>query len=106
MTPEAKVKAKIKAILKQYDCVWWMPAAAYGRSGVSDFNVLYKGTFIAIEAKATVKNKPTALQKKYLDQIREAGGIGLVVTADNVNHLAYILFNTPWPEARDAVQVP
>jgi pantoate kinase len=81
-TPEAKVKAKIKAILKSYDAYYAMPiGTGYGNSGVPDFLVCLGGEFLAIEAKAG-KNAPTALQLKNLDAVVSAGGRALVINED------------------------
>ena len=53
MTPEAKVKEKIKKILKSYSVWYAMPhGAGYGDAGVPDFLCCYQGKFLAIEAKA------------------------------------------------------
>jgi hypothetical protein len=53
MTPEAKVKAKIKKILLTHDIWYAMPhGAGYGNAGIPDFLCCHKGKFIAIEAKA------------------------------------------------------
>ena len=52
-TPEAKVKAKIKAILKEHNVYYAMPiGTGYGNSGVPDFLCCVNGKFVAIEAKA------------------------------------------------------
>ena len=84
-TPEAKVKAKIVDILKDEDVYYFFPAThGYGRSGVPDIVVCYRGKFIGIECKAG-KGQPTALQLKNLAQIREQGGIALVVNEDTVD---------------------
>ena len=78
-TPEAKVKAKIKAILKSYGAYYAMPmGTGYGNSGVPDFLVCLGGEFLAIEAKAG-KGTTTALQEKNLREIEEAGGRTLVI---------------------------
>ena len=78
-TPEAKVKAEIKTILKQHDVYYVMPmGTGYGKSGVPDFICCVGGKFVAIEAKAK-GNTVTALQDKNLRQIEAAGGIALVV---------------------------
>jgi hypothetical protein len=83
-TPEAKVKAKIKAILKAYDAYYVMPiGTGYGNSGVPDFIVCLGGEFLAIEAKAG-KNAPTALQLKNLDAVVTAGGRALVINEDSI----------------------
>jgi Holliday junction resolvase len=86
-TPEAKVKAKIKAVLKEYGVYYAMPiGSGYGNSGVPDFLCCVNGKFLAIEAKAG-KGTTTALQEKNLREIREAGGITLVANEDNLNIL-------------------
>ena len=84
-TPEAKVKAKIKAILKAHNVYYAMPiGTGYGNSGVPDFLCCVNGKFLAIEAKAG-KGKVTALQHKNLREIQDAGGITLVINEENLN---------------------
>ena len=84
-TPEAKVKAKIKAILKAHNVYYAMPiGTGYGNSGVPDFLCCVNGKFLAIEAKAG-KGKVTALQHKTLRAIHDAGGITLVLNEENLN---------------------
>jgi pantoate kinase len=83
-TPEAKVKAKIKAILKAYGAYYAMPiGTGYGSSGVPDFLVCLNGEFLAIEAKAG-KGVPTALQLKNLREIEAAGGRTLVINEQSL----------------------
>lgn len=84
MTPEAAVKAKIKAILKEYGAWYCMPmGTGFGKSGVPDFIICHNGRFLAVEAKAG-KGKTTALQDRELTRIMEAGGEALVVSDDPV----------------------
>ena len=86
-TPEAKVKAKIKAILKAHNIYYAMPiGTGYGNSGVPDFLCCVNGKFLAVEAKAG-KGTTTALQEKNLREIREAGGLTLVINEDNMDFL-------------------
>lgn len=86
-TPEAKVKAKIKAILKAHNVYYAMPiGSGYGNSGVPDFLCCVNGVFFAIEAKAG-NGAPTALQLKHLNQIIEANGLAMVVREDNLDKL-------------------
>jgi Holliday junction resolvase len=86
-TPEAKVKAQIKKILKEHGVWYAMPmGTGYGNSGVPDFLCCIKGKFLAIEAKAG-KGIPTALQEKNLRDIKAAGGIALVVNETNIEEL-------------------
>jgi len=87
VTPERKVKDKVKAILKSLSAYYAMPATGgYGNSGVPDFLVCYQGRFYGIECKAN-GNKPTALQMDNLIRIRKAGGFGFVIDEDNVEQL-------------------
>lgn len=90
-TPEAKVKAKIKALLKEHNVYYAMPiGTGYGNSGVPDFLCCVNGRFLAIEAKAG-KGRTTALQDKHLDQIEEAGGKALVINETNLDHLESVI---------------
>ncbi len=84
MTPEAKVKKKVVAQLKELGAYYFYPATGgYGQSGVPDIVGCYKGFFFGIECKAG-KNKPTPLQDKNLKQIRATGGLDLVINEDNM----------------------
>lgn len=85
MTPEAKVKEKIKKILKTH-AVWYaMPhGAGYGNAGIPDFLCCHKGKFLAIEAKAG-KGVLTALQRKELETIKRTGGDAWLVNEDNID---------------------
>ena len=86
-TPESKVKAKIKAILKEHGVYYAMPiGTGYGNAGVPDFLCCFNGRFVAIEAKAK-GGKTTALQDKNLRDIEVAGGITCVISEDNVSAL-------------------
>jgi pantoate kinase len=86
-TPEAKVKAKIKAILKAHNVYYAMPiGTGYGNSGVPDFLCCVNGKFLAIEAKAG-KGTTTALQEKNLKAIRESGGVTAVIRETNIAEL-------------------
>jgi len=86
-TPESKVKAKIKAILKVHGVYYAMPiGTGYGNAGVPDFLCCIKGRFLAIEAKAN-GGKTTALQDKNLRDIGFAGGITFVLNEDNIEAL-------------------
>jgi len=91
MTPEGKVKANIKKILKAHDAYYSMPiGTGFGAMGVPDFLVCHKGRFIGIEAK-TVGNKPTRLQESNMEHIRSCGGIALVVNELNLQELEELL---------------
>lgn len=90
-TPEAKVKAKIRAILKEHGVYYAMPiGTGLGNSGVPDFLCCVNGFFVGIEAKAG-KGQPTALQWKNLKEINTAGGIALVINEDNMADLTNVI---------------
>lgn len=91
MTPEGKVKAKVKKILDVYEVYYFCPATGgYGRSGIPDFVCCYKGKFIAIECKAG-KGKTTALQDRELDRIQKSGGVAIVVVDDLLSQLIELI---------------
>ena len=88
MTPEKKVKDKVKALCKQYGAYYAMPmGTGYGNAGVPDFLICSNGGFISVETKADATKKPTALQEKNLASIRAAGGTALVIHKDNLEVL-------------------
>jgi len=91
MTPEGKVKAKVKKTLDNLHAYYFMPATGgYGRSGVPDFIGCIDGVFFAVECKAD-GNKPTALQEREMRLIGDAGGKVLVIDETNVSFLATLL---------------
>ena len=91
MTPEAKVKKKVKAVLDALGAYHFPPfSGGYGHSGVPDIVGCYKGIFLGIECKAN-GNKTTAIQKFNLERIKQCGGIALVISEDNVDQLREII---------------
>jgi pantoate kinase len=84
MTPEAKVKKKVKEFLKSIDAYYVMPiGTGFGNSGAPDFIACVMGRFIGIECKAN-GNRVTALQQDNLDRIEQSGGYAFVVDEINV----------------------
>jgi len=86
MTPEGKVKAEVKKILKQYDVWYFMPVAGRSVGGVPDFICCVQGQFLAIETKAG-SGQLTPLQKATLISIDRAGGSTLVIHPENIESL-------------------
>jgi len=79
LTPEAKVKKKLSKELTDLGAYYFYPATGgYGRSGIPDIVGCHKGWFFGFECKAGT-NQLTALQKRELVAIREAGGFSLKV---------------------------
>lgn len=94
-TSEKDVKASVKKLLDKHKYFWWMPPAnGFGKVGVSDFNALRAGVFVAVETKFG-KNKPTAQQKAYLQSVIAEDGFGFVVSEKTIDTFA------KWLEAFD-----
>lgn len=88
MTPESKVKAKVKALAKRHGAYLRAPiAGAYGMSGQLDFYGCHNGRYIGVETKATAKDKPTPLQEAEIEAIRRAKGTAMVIHIDNLEEL-------------------
>lgn len=106
MTPEAKVKDKVKKLLKDRKAWFYMPVQnGMGKVGIPDFIGTYRGLFFAIETKAPNKNptteeqrwnKATANQQMRIEEIRNAGGVAIV--ADDVEQVHMML------ETMDAIR--
>lgn len=86
-TPESKVKAKGVEIIKHFGAWHFFPAQnGYGRAGIPDCIVCFKGKFLAIEFKAGY-NKTTALQEREIAAVHKAGGAAMVVREDTLDEL-------------------
>lgn len=89
MTPEGKVKADVKRILKSRG-IWYFMPVPLGKVGIPDFCCVVKGQAVFIETKAG-KNKPTPMQKLTMEQIQAAGGIAVVVNEKGIAALDELL---------------
>ena len=90
-TPENKVKQKCVKLIKAIGAYYFFPSMnGYGRSGVPDIICCVNGYFLGVECKAG-KNKPTPLQEKEMQAIRDAGGRTLVVNEENLSELEDLL---------------
>ncbi len=91
MTPESRVKARVKKILDTYNAYYFMPIGGpYSRPGIPDIVGCYNGVYFAIECKAG-KGKTTALQDRELSLISKAGGIAIVVNENNLDDVVAML---------------
>ena len=87
MTPEGKVKKRVKAILDELEVYHFSPMQnGMGRAGIPDIVACHGGKFIGIECKAG-DNKPTALQERELNRILNAGGEAFVINEENIEQL-------------------
>lgn len=93
--PEAKVKRRVVSTLKAMGAYYFFPVSGgFGYSGVPDICGCYRGKFFGIECKAG-KNKPTALQEKNLERIKQAGGLAMVVNEFTVGDVEDALNEFP-----------
>lgn len=93
MTPESKLKAKVRKVLKELNAYYVMPVTAgFGNSGAPDYIVCFRGKFFGIECKAN-GNTPTSLQYKNLKEIQDCGGVALIVDETNVDQLHEVLIS-------------
>ena len=91
LTPEAKVKARLRKYLTQLGIYHFMPPAnGFGRAGIPDIIGCFNGQFVAFECKAG-KGKTTALQDLELEKIRQAKGFAYVVNENNIQDLKELL---------------
>jgi Holliday junction resolvase len=91
LTPETRVKRRVTDILRKYDAYFFFPASnGFGRAGIPDIIACYRGQFIAIECKAG-KNTTTALQRRELRAIEDAGGYALVINETNIEQVEAVL---------------
>lgn len=77
-TPEAKVKERVKKLLKKYGVYWHCPVMNGMGSPTLDFICCVHGRYLAIETKAPGK-MPTPRQEQTIAAIRAAGGTVSVV---------------------------
>tara|TARA_R110000787_G_scaffold113200_2_gene222365 strand:- start:1613 stop:1912 length:300 start_codon:yes stop_codon:yes gene_type:complete len=90
-TPEAKVKKVVVKQLKEIGAYYFYPVTGgYGGSGVPDIIGCHEGRFFGIECKAG-KNKPTPLQEKNLTDIKNNGGIAVVVNENNMHDTVQLI---------------
>jgi hypothetical protein len=76
MTPEGRIKARVKVILNHFDeAVYrnWPVPAGYGES-MLDCVGCHRGQFFMVETKAPGKT-PTPRQQETARRVRAAGGI-------------------------------
>jgi hypothetical protein len=84
---EKWVKQQVVKMLKARQVYYFFPVAgAYTSIGVPDIVACIKGKFVGIECKAGT-NKPTELQLRNLEAIRDNEGIAMVVNEDDLEVL-------------------
>ena len=99
MTPEGKVKARVKAWLQARGIWNCTPIGSqFGNAGVPDILCCWDGKFLGIEVKAPGKRgNTTDMQDRQLAGIRASGGTAIVV--DDVSQLESLLCHLPTSSA-------
>lgn len=95
-TPEGYVKDEVKKILDAAKIKYSMKTTmGYGKSGWPDFDTVFRGIYLTIETKYDTSEKgPTALQRDAMKEIRESGGITLVLDIKNYHLLEQLIADT------------
>jgi hypothetical protein len=78
MTPEGKVKEKVKKLLRQHNAYFHMPVGGGMGKPSLDFIGCHNGRFFAIETKAG-NGKPTPRQEGTIREIQLSKGPAFVV---------------------------
>ena len=78
MTPEGKVKAAVKRILKKHEVYYFMPVQTGYGSPTLDILACHKGEFFAIETKAPGKH-PTKRQDIIIMEMENANAEVFVI---------------------------
>ena len=105
---ERDVKKQVKKLLTDHKWFWWMPSAnGYGTQGVSDIIAFRAGVLLCAETKFG-KNKPTAMQKAFLESIAAESGFGFVVNEKNLPAFALflVLFDLSCAAVANGEKVP
>ena len=88
---ETAVKKTIKELLDKHGWFHWAAAASpFGATGIADRLAFRDGVLMAVEAKFGY-NKPTTLQKAFLESIAAESGFGFVVNEKTLPAFAQFL---------------
>lgn len=85
---------KIKEFLKKEGCyfVKYWGGGYFTEAGIPDLLVCCNGYFLGLEIKAE-NGKPSEIQKYNIEQIKEAGGIGVVVYPKDFDTVKELIWN-------------
>jgi hypothetical protein len=81
VTPEGRVKARVKRLLEKYGAYWHMPVQNGMGAPSLDFIGCHAGRFYGIEAKAGNK-PPTDRQRAVMERIEAAGGAVFLINGE------------------------
>jgi hypothetical protein len=89
---EKQFENKVKKFLKDEGCwlIKYWGGAVFTKTGIPDLLICCNGYFIAVELKAP-NGKPTELQLWNIENIRKAGGIGLILYPKDFDYLKQLI---------------
>lgn len=88
MTPEAKVKLKVRKLLDELEAYYFLPVSnGMGVMGIFDFVCCVNTVFVGIECKSDAKKKPTSLQTRNAKRAQAAGAVVFLAHIDNLTEL-------------------
>lgn len=103
MAQEKQFENKIKKLLSESGAYYVKYfGCGFTQSGVPDLLACIGGRFVGIEVKAD-KGRPSALQIYNLKQLREAGGIGVLVYPKDYEVLKTLIANLSDGEGDEAI---
>lgn len=89
---EKAFENKIKSYLKENNCyfVKYWGGGYFTEAGIPDLLVCCNGYFLGLEIKAE-NGKPSELQEYNMEQIKKAGGIGMIVYPKDFDDLKELI---------------
>lgn len=92
MTPEGKVKEKVKAYLKEIGAYYFMPVQQGFGMQTLDFLICHNGRFYGIETKREGVYEPTPRQALTISDITHAGGACCVESYEDLRNVKRMIF--------------
>lgn len=83
MKPETLFKVRVRKDLKKLPNTWFVKVQQVTINGTPDFLLCVNGVFVALELKASEKDKTTKLQDYNIDQINKANGYAFKAYPEN-----------------------
>lgn len=89
--PETKFREKFRALLNKIPNCWVESIQQKTIGGTPDLLLCVNGFFVGLELKAADGIEPSALQRLKLEKIAQAGGLGIVVSPGNAQHVLELI---------------
>ncbi len=103
MTPEGKVKQKVRRLLDKYGVHSFMPVQSGLGARHVDIIGCVAGYYFCVEVKAEGKDATDA-QKVTMRDVRRAGGVTFVISSVDDPRLAHLEYYLAWCSKRPAAR--